>query len=463
MLDEAALRHGGLKIRQKALNLVKIVDGTINLFTVQTEQKRLKIKNNISASLPAVFADPDRLRQVLHNLIYNAIKFTNEGEIVLDAEVNDNFIEVSVSDTGRGISQEDQEKIFDQFEQVESREEGTGLGLSITKEIVALHGGEIRVASENGKTFTFSLLSTEAEPEETVSVIRDGNITNGYRIEEEESTAVIKSFGNKIMIVDDEAINLRVLKNHLSSYSTSTCVSGQEALDKISVEKPDLVLLDVMMPEMDGFAVCQKLRERYSQTDLPIIFVTAKNRIRDLHKGFEAGGNDYISKPFFKDELLARVELQLTFLNAVNRLSDITEFSNLIADITDIDTLCMKILEFVSRIPVVSNVYLFRNNSLLNAADSTGSQKAKDLLKTADFSENSYWFDKQEEYMFFTVNNLSGFYFCLKLRSMLSIIDIAFIRSLNNQSLLMRRNINRIVTKNNISAMYSTLSKPGQS
>ena len=199
------------------------MENTISLFSLQTEQKRLKLKSDISGSLPAVYADPDRLRQVLHNLIYNAIKFTNEGEIVLDAKVNENFIEVSVSDTGRGIPEEDQKRIFEQFEQVERKDEGTGLGLSITKEIIVLHGGKIKVSSKNGKgtTFTFSLLSTDAEPVETANRTRDMNITNSYGPDEKvEQVEIEKSLRKSIMIVDDEPVNLRILTNHLAGYST---------------------------------------------------------------------------------------------------------------------------------------------------------------------------------------------------------------------------------------------------
>ena len=136
-----------------------------------------------------------------------------------------------------------------------------------------------------------------------------------------------------------------------------------------------------MMPEMDGFAVCEKLRQRYSQADLPIIFVTAKNRIKDLSKGYKIGGNDYISKPFFKDELLARIEHQFTFLNAIARISDITEFANLIADITSIGVLSTKIYEFTTRIPNGVDSFLFKNKTLLKSTNTSDSQKAVDIFK----------------------------------------------------------------------------------
>ena len=307
--------------------------------------KDLTLENNIQDNLPNCLADENRLQQILQNLVANAIKFTKEGKISIDAMEVEGMIVTSVTDTGIGIEKDKQDLIFREFEQADgsvAREYGgTGLGLSITKYLVELHGGSIGVVSELGKgsVFSFTIPIAHASQPPFTPKSPKGDLTstlntpNGDRLitQQDELRFAPKSpegdfhqipvttstNGNgtrHILVVDDEPVNLKVLKNHLEreGYEVTLAHDGHEALELLENGSPfHLVLLDVMMPRIPGYEVCQKIRERYLLTELPVIMVTAKNQVNDLVEGLGIGANDYIVKPFSKDELLARVKTQL--------------------------------------------------------------------------------------------------------------------------------------------------------
>jgi CheY-like chemotaxis protein len=230
--------------------------------------KKLTLHNAISDNLPAVEADEDRLQQIFHNLIGNAIKFTDEGKVTVRALISGDSVEISVSYTRTGMDSEQFTTIFESFEQVEGNVErgysGTGLGLAVSQQLVELHGGKICVASKvaEGSTFSFTLSSTAVKAPYMMTVHQD------------------------------------VARLHV--------IDGDERYEH---QGPlDLVLLDIMMPRVSGYEVCQKLRLTHPVSDLPVIFLTAKNQVADLVQSFAVGANDYLSKPVAKHELLTRVE-----------------------------------------------------------------------------------------------------------------------------------------------------------
>lgn len=336
ILDFSKLKRQDLALQKKAVDMRVLADLVLKFSEPLLAGKNLVLKNEIAKDIAPVEGDENRLQQILHNLVGNAVKFTERGEITVFAREHNGMVEISVTDTGIGIPADKLESIFQSFEQVDastSREYGgTGLGLAITKQLVELHGGKIWVESEIGKgsTFTFMLPKFEGPKSEVAKseVARIREVERGASSEEREAPQALLSSplalrstpqnGHfNILIVDDEPVNQQVLANHLafSNYHFQQAYSGEEALRLLDNNgKFDLILLDIMMPRMSGYEVCQRLRQKYLATEMPVIMVTAKDQLADLLEGFASGANDYLAKPFTKDELLARIKNQLNLL-----------------------------------------------------------------------------------------------------------------------------------------------------
>ena len=323
ILDFSKLKNYDIDLIRKPINLHILTNIVLRNNQPFVKGKDLELINYIPADLPAVYADENRLQQILYNLVGNAIKFTEWGHINVRAtEINDQ-IEVSIVDTGTGIPKNEQEAIFQEFQQADgsiSREFiGTGLGLSISKRLVELHGGKMWLESKVGKgsTFFFTLpistakATTLNQPKATVeSIGRDTAI----KAPAKAPVVAGNSDAISILIVDDEVINQKVLKNHLKGkdFHITQAMDGVEAIRAIEEESNfGLVLLDVMMPRMSGYEVCQKIREKYLPSELPVIMITAKNQLQDIVQGLSIGANDYLPKPFHKEELLARIKTQV--------------------------------------------------------------------------------------------------------------------------------------------------------
>lgn len=331
ILDFSQIKNDNLTLYYGAVYMGKLTDMVLALARPLIGSKPITIINEIPADLPPVYGDEKRIEQVMLNIIGNAIKFTHQGEIRVNGSVRGEMIEIAVTDTGIGIPNDRIQDIFNSFEQLETNSndrsyQGTGLGLSITKKIVELHGGIIAVESEIGKGSTFRLTfpkgTASANPEphqEKISPRIKTEIASDDPIAELVSLESETQYS--ILVIDDEPVNLQVLINQLNvhGYAVKTALSGEEALDLITNEgQPDLIILDVMMPGMSGFDVCRKIREIYPASNVPIILLTAKDRISDLTEGFSAGANDYLVKPFSKSELLSRIKTHLS-LSLINR------------------------------------------------------------------------------------------------------------------------------------------------
>jgi two-component system sensor histidine kinase ChiS len=333
ILDFSKMKNGNLTLHKSSVNLVAAVDLVMSLSRGLVGKKSIELRTSVDPSIPHVHADEDRLTQILTNLVGNAIKFTKSGVVDVSAqrEVKGGveFVAVTVSDTGIGIDPAAQERIFRSFEQGDGSTArdygGTGLGLSVTKELVELHGGTIGVDSAvgRGSRFTFTLpVAGKDVPVETSGPLRM------QRLRVDDDAAVdapalplsplaapaLTADAPHVLIVDDEPINLTVLENHLtlSGYAVRRAESGAEALAAIAGGyRPDLVLLDVMMPGMSGYAVCKELRRRFPAAEIPVVLVTAKNQVTDLVDGFGSGANDFLTKPVSKDELLTRLRTHI--------------------------------------------------------------------------------------------------------------------------------------------------------
>jgi len=328
ILDFSKMKHQQLALQLKPIGLREIVEVVITLSQPLVLNKPVQLINAISPDLSPALADENRLQQILHNLLGNAIKFTERGKVEISAQVLNQRLKVMISDTGIGIEKDKFSRIFESFEQAEGstarKYGGTGLGLAVTKQLVQLHGGKIGVKSTvgEGSRFFFTLLIAEDSTEQFVndkSALSIVQKTSGVEVaalmETLQNEASVSSEGHKnILIVDDEPVNLQVLNNYLSwqNYHLLLAKSGPEALAFIEEGfQPDAILLDVMMPVMTGYEVTQKIRDRWSADEVPILLLTAKNQVSDLVAGLEAGASDYLTKPISKDELLARLKTHL--------------------------------------------------------------------------------------------------------------------------------------------------------
>ncbi|GHU03536.1 hypothetical protein FACS1894205_0250 [Alphaproteobacteria bacterium] len=391
ILDFTKLKNKEIILQLKTVDLKIVVDTVLTMSKHLFAGKKLELIDDIGDSLPMVLADENRLQQILYNLIGNAIKFTDRGKITVSAERVDGLIAVSVSDTGIGIPEDKFSTIFESFEQVDgstAREYGgTGLGLSITKKLVELHGGAIDLAStlDEGSTFTFTMPIAQAQERDggaqaTVKPIIDMEVYSEKDEEYDYELADIEG-AHRILIVDDEPVNIQVMKNLLmmKKFSITVAYSGHEALQLIAEEKDfDLVLLDVMMPKMSGYDVCKKLREEYSLFDLPVLMLTAKNQIQDIVLGLQSGANDYLQKPFDREELLARINTLLSLKDAVKAAVDhekqfvderekrilersLLEVTKAITSTLDLNELLVKILDAMSQFITFSKALVLLN------------------------------------------------------------------------------------------------------
>ncbi len=330
LLDYHKMRYGSMDIQKSAVSLASATRLVLELSGHLLGNKTIRIINQVPADLKAVSADPQRLEQVLYNLIGNAIKYTSEGKIVISAMVVDDQVRVQVVDTGQGIPAEHLEHIFEpliQTGQDASRyRQGAGLGLSISRQLIELMGGSLYVSSQPmvGTTFSFTLpLASEEEIQATQSLAARGHfqIPEANFENNDDLSLPENPDGPLLYVADDEPVNLRVLESflRLEGYRVRTISDGPETLALIEQEKPELLLLDIMMPGMSGYQVCSELRETYDHAELPIIMLTALSQTEDRVRGFEAGANDYLTKPFNKQELAARIQAHLTASKAEMR------------------------------------------------------------------------------------------------------------------------------------------------
>ncbi|MEM1168418.1 MAG: ATP-binding protein [Cyanobacteria bacterium P01_H01_bin.35] len=341
ILDFSKIRHHTLELQIRAIDVRGVVEAVVTLNQVLvSKNKNLQLRNAIPTDLPPVSADENRLQQILYNLVGNAIKFTDSGKVEISASLNSSKqdpdeateIIIMVSDTGTGIPLDKLDRIFESFEQGEGstarKYGGTGLGLAVTKQLVELHGGLIWVESEVGvgSRFSFTLpisqepvADTPSLPTPTVNSVRYlvDNVETPVESQPLESENPNGNF--HILVVDDELINIQVLNNHLkaNNYQVTQALNGEEALAALN-NNFDLILLDVMMPNMSGYEVCAKIREKYPAQSLPVLMLTAKNQIADLVMGFQFGANDYLTKPFAKDELLTRIKTHIQLSKITN-------------------------------------------------------------------------------------------------------------------------------------------------
>lgn len=322
ILDLSKIEAGKIELSPTNFNFTQFIQSILDLFQKRIQQKGIAFNYQTLSPLPtAIAADEKRLRQILINLIGNAVKFTDRGGVTLTIGLADTFqvltpetspprpalIRFQVADTGVGIAPENLERIFLPFEQVGDhsyRYEGTGLGLPITKKLVELLGGDLQVESVIGKGSRFSFALTL--PEVTTAVVTES------KLEE----AIITGFAGptrKILVIDDYWENRSVLVNLLMplGFELLEASNGQEGLQQAQECLPDLIVTNLTMPVMDGLEMTRTLRQIEKFKAIPIVVATASVFEIDQQRSFEAGCNAFLPKPILINKLLQILQQQL--------------------------------------------------------------------------------------------------------------------------------------------------------
>jgi len=310
ILDFSRMEAGKIVFENVPFNLRDIIHTTILMMEPKSKQKGVDLKCYIDKRIPEmVIGDAVRLNQILLNLVSNAIKFTEKGEIKISVsfvEENTDGISLafSVKDTGIGIPLDKQEKIFESFEQATNdtarKFGGSGLGLSIVKQLVKLQNGEISVKSKPGEGSDFHFNLPFSKFKDKISVT----------VPQQTETAIQKGKGIRILVVEDNMINqmlvIKVLKKQ--GFETDVAENGLIALEKHCNNNFDIILMDLQMPEMDGYEATRKIRElQTDKKDIPIIAMSAHTFKGEYEHCIEIGMNDFISKPFDTKELYEKI------------------------------------------------------------------------------------------------------------------------------------------------------------
>ncbi|MGR3176794.1 MAG: PAS domain S-box protein [Candidatus Anammoxibacter sp.] len=369
ILDFSKIEAGMLELEEVPFDMMITIKELVNSFVFKASKKGLKLNCSLSPDVPTqLIGDPGRLKQILRNLITNALKFTHKGEIHVNVETAENLegrikILFSIKDTGIGIPNDKQGAIFESFSQADGsttrKYGGTGLGTTISKQLAEQMGGEIGLESEDGKGSTFWFTVVFAKQKKQVPIktkepvdlidkkllVVDDNQTNRHAVTEEYSKEDVR-----ILLVEDYPTNQQVVMEHLhrAGYKVDLAENGQEAVNAYKAKAYDLVLMDIQMPIMDGYEATVKIREyeeelanRNAQplNRAAIIGVTAHASKEDQEKCMKAGMDDYISKPLRRRALIALVDLWAKRITGIS-LSLVTKGSDTIGlqqDVTGVN------------------------------------------------------------------------------------------------------------------------------
>lgn len=334
LLDLSKLEAGYMPLRARKLNIVALLRDMVMLFVPLAERKKISLQfslrgdSNNQMDCIEAYIDQDKLEKIVSNLLSNAIKFTPEGGkvTIYVMKESDGHVEITVKDNGPGFPEECLDKVFDRFYQADDSNtrshEGSGIGLALSKELVELHHGTIHVETNNtGTTLTVRLPLSKShfaedeivdatpvvEKAESADIFWYDHLENNHNGEQPEQSKPSRK-APLILIVEDHADLRHYLRHNLGhEYHVIEAKDGREGLDMAIERVPDLIVSDVMMPSMDGFELCARIKKDERTSHIPVILLTARSTGESKIEGLEAGADDYVIKPFEMKELLARM------------------------------------------------------------------------------------------------------------------------------------------------------------
>lgn len=312
ILDLSKIEAGMEEPSKSVFNMAHTLRSSLVLVREKSLRHAIKLEEEVDPAIGMYYGDERRIKQILFNLISNAVKFTPDGGSVgLRAEIRENMLVISVWDTGIGIPVDKLSMIFEPFLQVDSsldrRHEGTGLGLALTSKMVEMMDGTIEVESAPGRGSTFTVSFPVMDNSEFLerAEVREGVSASDTRLPEDLSFS-----GYKAMVVEDNPISIRLLSDFLKrkGFEVVEALDGESALEAAGQSPPDIILMDIQMPGMDGLEVARRLRAGESTGSIPLIAVTALAMPEDERRCLEAGFDAYFKKPVDLDDLLFRVK-----------------------------------------------------------------------------------------------------------------------------------------------------------
>ena len=320
ILEFRKAETGNLKLKVSEADLATFVWKEVEAFRPLMKKKRMQFSFTCQPDTITGYFDPDKLDKILYNLLSNASKYNREGgtiDVSLSLDEEENIVTLSVKDNGQGISKEGMKNLFKRFYEGDYRRfntTGTGIGLSLVKDLVTLHEGTIRVESEEGQGATFIVtlpISRSAYKEEQVDeLITPAADEQALPVESGDTGSASKEkSGYSLLLVEDNEELLALMVKLLGrEYPVYTAHNGKEAIQAIESNDIDLIVSDVMMPEMNGVELCRYVKGNFDICHIPIILLTAKNKEEDRIEAYESGADGFLSKPFNLSLLHARIK-----------------------------------------------------------------------------------------------------------------------------------------------------------
>jgi signal transduction histidine kinase len=326
ILDLSKIGAGKLELTIDAVSVEAICEASLRFIKQIAQKKRLKVSSSFDNQVTSMLADRRRLKQILVNLLSNAVKFTPEGhEIGLNVEGDpkQQLVHFTVWDTGIGIAQEDMDRLFQPFVQLDatlSRQyEGAGLGLSLVYSMVEIHGGSLMVESVIGKGSRFTVSLPWKEANELESQITDHKLQDVSKelpadtpqsLSSNPQSSILNPQSPVVLIAEDNEHNIQMLSEYLTAkgYRLTITRNGRDAVERTKTDHPDIVLMDIHMPIMNGYDAILRIRANEATRDIPIIAVTALVMPGDRERCLNAGANEYLSKPVSLQELNHMIE-----------------------------------------------------------------------------------------------------------------------------------------------------------
>lgn len=327
ILEFRKAESGNLKLKVSQGNITSFIMNSVNSFLPLVKKKKMQLEISAEQEDIIGYFDPDKIDKILYNLLSNAFKYNKEGKkihINISYSTSSKEIIIAVSDNGEGISEENLSKLFNRFYEGDYRKyhtTGHGIGLSLTKDLVTLHHGTIEVKSQLGQGTTFSVTLpitedafSEEEIDKSILSLPETTETENTDNESNKVTSLIETIeeGDRktLLLVEDNEDLLNIMSHSLArEYHILKATNGKEAIEQLEKAKDiKIVISDVMMPVMNGIELCHYVKKQEELLHIPIILLTAKNSESDIIEGYEAGADDYITKPFQLTLLLAKIK-----------------------------------------------------------------------------------------------------------------------------------------------------------